>query len=208
MRGNHMLKKLSLLTLLCLGCANSATPRRPASAHPEDHFSHLPPGGRRSLHGMVLFGRGKYFLEHIPMLQPPHDFQIIAEVKLSANGQLLARDFSQQGFTLKPAQNFSLNDYVAGRLRKFSGSIHDGSFEQGGPVLKGLENVQVEVTEYKVIRQLPGEDSAAALTFRDGANEFETNVIRPEQNFQRIRNITTAKELWCVRGPDFFEPCN
>lgn len=174
----------------------------------EDHFAHLPEGGRRSLHGMVLFGAGPYFLEHIPMLTAPHDFQIIAEVQLTGeNGEALTFDFSKSGFTFKPATNFSLNDYVAGRLRSFAGSIHKGSFEQGGPVVDGLHKVNVVVKEYKKIRSLPATSQEQVIRVSDGTNTFESNVIRPQQSIQKIRNVTTGVELWCVKGPDFFEPC-
>lgn len=176
--------------------------------HPEDHFSHLPTGGRRALHGMVLFGAGPYFLEHIPMLTPPHDFQIITEVTLkNKNGVAVKLDLSRQGFTLKPSSTFSLNDYVAGRLKNFTASIHRGSFEQGGQVVSGLEAVMVEIQSYRIIRQLPGQSQEKWIQLNDGKNLFESNVIRPNQNVQLIRNASTGEILWCVKGPDFFDPC-
>lgn len=176
--------------------------------HPEDHFSHLPIGGRRALHGMVVFGSGPYFLEHIPMLTPPHDFQIITEVVLkNKNGLRLNFDFSNQGFTLKPSSNFSLNDYVAGRLKIFTASIHQGSFEQGGRIIAGLENVSVEIQSYKVIRQLPAQEQEQWIKLTDGKSTFESNVIRPNQNIQLIRNTSNGKTLWCVKAPDFFDSC-
>lgn len=177
--------------------------------HPEDHFSHLPAGGRRALHGMVVFGAGPYFLEHIPMLTPPHDFQIITEVVLkNKNGTSVNYDFSHKGFTLKPNSSFSLNDYVAGRLQAFAGAIYQGSFEQDGKVLSGLENVSVEIKSYKVIRQLPGaQTSETSVRLTDGKNSFESNVIRSNQNVQLIRNVNTEKVLWCVNAPDFFDSC-
>ncbi|MBK7961293.1 MAG: hypothetical protein IPK04_08855 [Bdellovibrionales bacterium] len=70
--------ELLLSIFLCLGFSNANA----SDHHPEDHFSHLPQGGRKGLHGMVLFGSDPYFLEHIPMLTPPHDFQIITEIIL------------------------------------------------------------------------------------------------------------------------------
>jgi hypothetical protein len=178
--------------------------------HPEDHFSHLPMGGRRALHGMVVFGSGPYFLEHIPTLTPPHDFQIITEVVLkNKNGVSLNLDLSSQGFTLKPSSNFSLNDYVAGRLKIFTASIHQGSFEQGGEIITDLENVTVEILTYKMIRQLPTQEPEQGqwIKLSDGKNTFESNVIRPNQNIQLIRNISNGKKLWCVKAPDFFDSC-
>lgn len=179
-----------------------------AAAGPEDHFSHLPQGGRRSLHGMVLFGAGPYFLEHIPMLTPPHDFQVIAQVRLKdVSGAPVSRDFSSEGFTFKPSANFSLNDYVAGRLKNFSGSIHQGSFEQGGEMIPGLSRVNVEVIEYKLIRQLPAASTQSDLQLTDGTSTFALNIIRPEKSLQIIRNVTKDVRLWCVTEPDFIEPC-
>jgi len=176
--------------------------------HPEDHFAHLPTGGRKALHGMVLFGSGPYFLEHIPMLTPPHDFQIIVQASLfDKNGSPVTDDFSMQGFTLKPDENFSLNDYVAGRLKKFSASIYSGSFEQDGQPVAHLQNVVIEISEYKVIRQLPSQAKQQSFVLSDGKTSFVSNVITPTQNIQQIINATTGQSLWCVQGPDFFEPC-
>jgi hypothetical protein len=178
-------------------------------AHTDHNFSHLPIGGRKALHGMVVFGSGPYFLEHIPMLTPPHDFQIITEVVLkNKNGSLINQNFSNKGFTLKPSSSFSLNDYVAGRLQVFTGSIFQGSFEQNGRMVPSLDEVTVQVKSYKVIRQLPGSSTSETLIqLSDGKSTFESNVIRPQQNFQMIRNVKTGEVLWCVKAPDFFESC-
>ncbi len=193
---------LAYFSMLGISSANS-------SKHTHDQFAQLPEGGRRALHGMVLFGSGPYFLEHIPMLTQPHDFQIITEVILkNHNGNKLKLDFSHQGFTLKPNTSFSLNDYIAGRLKTFSGSVHQGSFEQNGQIVSGLENVSVEIVTYKTIRQLPTVKTQEKwIAVSDGKNSFESNVINPNQNFQLIRNANTGKVIWCVKAPDFFDPC-
>ena len=197
---------LVLLAVLFFGCTSPG--RGPAASGPESQFAALAEGGREGLHGMVLYGAGPYYLEHIPMLTKPHDFQIIAQVELTdTDGQPVTQDFSQRGFSLKPAAQFSLNDYVSGRLRDFSGSIHDGSFELGGPVLPGMQAIQVRVVEYKVIRQLPADAKSTVFKVADGHNTFESNAIRPSMSIQKIRNVTADRQLWCVTGPDFFEPC-
>lgn len=169
---------------------------------------HEAPGGRIGLHGMVLVGAGPYFMEHIPMLMPPHDFQIISEVKLmDGNGQEVKRDFSQGTFTLRPDRAFSLNNYITSTLRTFQGAIFEGGFEQGGRILPGLENVKVVLVEHKLLRSLPAQVSEKTFRFSDGKNDFSSNFIRPEESIQRIENLTIHKNLWCVKGPDFFEPC-
>lgn len=180
----------------------------PTDHSPEDHFAHLSAGGRRALHGMVLFGAGPYFLEHIPMLVPPHDFQIITEVALKDKvGHSLKVDFSGAGFTLKPSIHFSLNDYVAGRLKQFTASIYRGSFEKGGQLIEGLGEVTVVIQSYKAIRQLPTSSGESWIQMTDGKSIFKSNVIQPSQNIQLIRNQSTGQTLWCVKAPDFFEPC-
>lgn len=174
---------------------------------PQNHF-HLPEGGRKGLHGMVLYGSsGVYFLDHIPMEQAPHDLQVIAQVKLKTkNGHAVTtQDFSKATFTLKPNTNFSLNDYTAGRLQKFSGDIYVGGFEQGGSVL--TDNVEVEVAQIKLVRQIPSTSAGTSIELSDGTNTFEINVMTPTQNVQSVKNKSTGQELWCVKGPDFFEPC-
>ncbi len=169
----------------------------------------LPKKGRMGLHGMVVFGSGPYFFDHIPMLMPPHDFQVTTEVELRVNGKPLNADFSKDGFTFKPHGMFSLNDYVVGRLKKFSGAIYHGSFEGDGTVVPGLENVEAEVIFHRMAHALPWNGDAETLRVQDTANNlFEINAITPTQNFQSIRNSSTGKTLWCVVGPDFIDSCD
>ncbi len=177
--------------------------------HHEGRYAHLPIDGRRALHGMVLFGSGPYFLEHIPMLTPPHDFQIVTEVVLKdKNGKKLKFDFSNEGFTLKPISHFSLNDYIAGRFQKFSGAIYKGNFETTGQIIRGFENITVEMKSNLFVSQLPnGPSRVQTLHFSDGKNTFETNFIKKDSNFQSIRNVELQKDIWCVKGPDFIDPC-
>jgi hypothetical protein len=168
----------------------------------------LTPGGRLGFHGMVVYGDGPYYLDHIPMLMAPHDFQVIARVELkNSSGQPITMDFSDQGFTFEPAGNFSLDDYISGRLSTFKGAIHKGGFEQGGPIIPGLESVQVQVQKVIFARQLPTNSNQAWFEVSDRQNSFVINVITPARSMQLIMNSTTGKTLWCVQGPDFGPPC-
>ncbi len=40
---------------------------------------------QRGFHGQLLFGRGPFYLSHLPMYAPPHNFQAIYEVEFSAD---------------------------------------------------------------------------------------------------------------------------
>jgi hypothetical protein len=134
---------------------------------------------------------------------------VITEVRLKdAKGVEVHADFSKQGFTLEPKTSFSLNDFIAGRLIKFSGTIHQGGFEQGGPIVPGLEEVAVEVVNYQLIRHLPADSTEKVFHITDGVTSFESAIITPQSNQQLIRNVTTGAVLWCVKGPDFFDACH
>lgn len=67
----------TFLSTQILAC--SAEPLRNVSSVP------LQPGGRSGLHGMVVFGKGTYFIEHIPMLHPPHDFRSSQALRSQTN---------------------------------------------------------------------------------------------------------------------------
>jgi len=179
--------------------------------HPAREVSsaQLQPGGRSGLHGMVIFGKGSYFIEHIPMLHPPHDFQIVASITIKNNlGKILQPDLSGQGFTLKPAENFSLNDLIQGQFKSFKAEIYEGSFEQNGKLVSGLENVIIEINKIALARQLPDTSKEKFFEVTDAAlNTFRTAIITPENNTQMIKNTSTDKTLWCVVGPDFFDFC-
>lgn len=182
---------------------------QPGHLHQNQPTLNLQPGGRKSLHGMVIFGNGSYFIEHIPMLHPPHDFQIIASVKIhDINGNTLKPNLANEGFTLKPNNQFSLNDFLAGKIKRFSAEIYQGSFEQSGSILNGYEKVEIAIQKIELARQLPDESNQNFFEAIDSSgNIFKSSIITPKNNVQQILNKTTSKQLWCVVGPDFFEPC-
>jgi hypothetical protein len=204
--GTSPAKKSATETTTAVSSGSSATSA--GSSAGGSNSVALPAGGRMAMHGMVVFGAGPYFLEHIPMLSPPHDWQIIAEVSFTdAKGKPVVADFSNAGFTFNPSASFSLNDYVSGSVHEFTGTIFKGSFEKGGTAVDGLDGVLVAVKELKLVRQLPSAATQKTFTVIDAKNHYETNVIRTDDNVQRIRNTTTNTTLWCVVAPDFFEPC-
>jgi hypothetical protein len=150
-------------------------------------------GDRAGLHGMVLFGRAHYFLEHIPMFQRPHNEQLVMRVSLrDANGAVIERDFGDAGYTVKPTTQFSLDDLTLGKRVTFTGDIHRGSFETGGPVL--LRNVKVSVDEVLVARNLPGSEPIASdeqeyFLVGDADDAYVTNMIRDSRGVQHIMRV-------------------
>ena len=108
----------------------------------------LPPHGRMAAHNMVIYGNGNYFVDHIPMLRQPHDFQIIAAVDLlDGNGKPIHPDLSKGAFVLTPT-SFPLNDYLSCKIKTMTGAILAGS--EGGPPVPGLKKVQVIVKVFQI----------------------------------------------------------
>ena len=168
----------------------------------------LPGEGRMGLHGMVIFGDGLYYLSHIPMLKLPHDMQIVKSVKIrDVEGNVIVPDFSQDTFTVRPSSQFSLNNFAKGDISSFKGNIHKGNFEQDAPVQ--ISDVTIEIVDTEVLRSLPSSDSekTSSIEISDGTNRYSIAIIKPDNNIQKIENVTSAKRLWCVVGPDFFSSC-
>ncbi|MBC7467591.1 MAG: hypothetical protein H7256_16490 [Bdellovibrio sp.] len=202
--------KLAITILLAAINASACTTatRHVAGNHEQAVLSLPSEGGRVSVHGMVIFGSGPYFIEHIPMLHAPHDFQIVASVEiLDKTGKLLTPDFSNQGFTFEPSANFSLDDFMAGKITHIEGSIHEGSFEQGGKIIPGFESIVIAVTKMNLVRQLPSEGAQTFFEVSDLKYTYQTNIITPKNSVQNLENKTLHKNLWCVVGPDFYDPC-
>ena len=41
-----------------------------------------PAADRPSIHGMLLFGRDRLYLSHLPMARPPHNYQLVFQATL------------------------------------------------------------------------------------------------------------------------------
>ena len=150
-------------------------------------------GDRMGLHGMVLFGRTNYVLEHIPTFARPHNEQLVMRVSLAtAAGAPIEHDFSDQGYSIRPTTQFSLDDLSLGKRVAFAGNIHRGNFEQGAPVL--LANVKITVEEVLIARNLPGGEAIGAdeqeyFIVGDAEDAYATNFIREARGFQQILRI-------------------
>ena len=150
-------------------------------------------GDRSGLHGMVLFGRTNFFLEHIPMFSRPHNEQLVMRVTLkTAAGADVTNDFSDQGYSVRPTTQFSLDDLTLGKRVAFVGNVHRGNFEENGPLL--LSNVKVSVDEVLVARNLPGGEPIAAdeqeyFIVGDAEDAYATNFIRDARGFQQILRV-------------------
>src|SRR5690606_31138916 len=112
-------------------------------------------GDRVGGHGMALFGHRNYYLAHIPIFSRPHNEQLVMKVQLiGEDGQAIDHNFGAEGFSLSPDTHISLDDMANGDVVTYTGNIHQGNFEHGGPVV--FENVSVTIEKVLVARNLPG----------------------------------------------------
>ena len=193
-------------------------------------------GDRVGTHGMAVFGRrGGYFLEHIPMYSPPHDEQLVMRVSLrTAAGAPLEADLSDQGYSVRPTTEFSLDDLVLREHATFIGDIHRGNFEAGGPVIH--PGVTVAIDDILVSRRVPAPDRLAPAYFVVGdasGAAYATNAIRDSRGDQQIVRLAAfprpmpphcalelteaearevvsaagAATLGCLRPPEYVDPC-
>lgn len=105
-------------------------------------------------HGHLLFGQGPFYLSHLPLYAPPHNYQAIYEVEFPANASSLKEGLKQKlangSFaTFAPSSNpanraESSTDFKIPQLtclakasgdQVFWGEIHADHFERGGKKL-------------------------------------------------------------------------
>ena len=195
------------LALILTGCTDGAQKRDPSApgtggkvddpvstaGSMREMHGHHHDGDRHGLHGMALFGRNHHYLEHIPMFERPHNEQLVMRVTLrDAQGTTIDTDFSDQGYSVKPTSQFSLDDVTLRRKATFIGDVHRGNFEAGGPLLK--RGVRITVDAILVARNLPGAEPIAVgeqeyFLIGEPDDAYLTNYIRDARGFQQILRV-------------------
>ena len=218
-------------------------------------------GDRVGGHGMALFGHRNYYLSHIPVFSRPHNEQLAMKVELTdRDGQLIDHDFGTEGYSLSPDTHISLDDMANAEVTTYTGTIHKGNYEHGGPAV--FADVTIRIESVLIARNLPGNneiDDGVQHYFLlgDEKEAFLLNYIRLKRGYQQVISLkdsglsevpglsplkallvsvkskdrlpgqmesvftlersgtevpptfelSTEKELWCLKGPDFFQPC-
>jgi hypothetical protein len=118
------------------------------------------------IHGMLLFGEQRVYLSHLPMFDPPHNFQVLLQVTMSggdsdprsaylgdraATGAKLYTFVPEEFPMLGLAGSFGQPPSVT----SFGGTIFRGHFERGGSQL--LTGVTATVDEVLYLEQLDGD---------------------------------------------------
>ena len=119
-----------------------------------------PSTDRPSTHGMLVFGRARVFLSHLPMSRTPHDYQLVFEAGLPA--AVLAQYRSDAAahpaelYTLEPASQWVLPNTIT-RDTMFLAHLYRGHFERGG--VRIAADIPVTVRQVVMFRRFVPNDS-------------------------------------------------
>ena len=158
-------------------------------------------GNDVGIHGMLLFGEGKLYLSHLPMFDPPHNFQALLRVTLSGEGtdprSAYLKDRAATGaklYTFVP-EEFPMSGLVGDSAQpppvtSFKGFIFHGHFERGGTRL--LAGVTASVDEVVYLEELDGfakpldGQKLEYLCFGEPGELFLAHIITNRPSFDHI----------------------
>lgn len=115
---------------------------------------------RPSTHGMLMFGRDRVFLSHLPMSRAPHDYQLVFEAGLPestlAQYRLDVASHPDSIYTLEPAAQWILPNTIS-RDTTFSAHLYRGHFERGGTRI--ASDISVTVLALIMFRRFDATDT-------------------------------------------------
>ncbi|MBI3548124.1 MAG: hypothetical protein HY078_03625 [Elusimicrobia bacterium] len=158
---------------------------------------------RPDTHGMLLVGKNTTFISHLPMFHSPHDYQSIAEVRLSLSGRDPRAEYvadqattKAKFYTLVPQAKWVLPDQITNK-RSFLADIYRGHFERGGEAI--LEGVTVEIVNVVHFRKFDRSEHANQnfdhpryIVFGKGGEGFLAHLIRNKPDFDEILEATLS----------------
>lgn len=168
---------------------------------PEHH--HEPNAEHPAVHGMLMVGKARVLMSHLPMFHAPHDYQIILETSLSAPGfdprQKYVGDRHATEtliYTWVP-KPFVLSDLLKAHPAPpaMVGTIFRGHFERGGIAITD-DNVAARVECILYSRRLVATDPASAdrryVLFGNPSEPFLAHLITRPPDFDQITAVEIA----------------
>ncbi len=164
-------------------------------------------GGDVGVHGMLMVGEDAIFLSHLPMFQPPHNFQVLLRVTLSAEGADPRRQYLDDRatsdtklYTFVP-EEFPIGDLIGQspappKVTSFNGAIFRGHFERGGTQL--LSDVTASVEKVLRFAELDPEAKPSEgqeltyLCFGDHGDLYMAHRITARPSFDHVLSFQTV----------------
>lgn len=166
-----------------------------------DHGDHGDHGGSdpdtTGGHGMLVFGERPVYFSHLPMYMSPHNFQVLLEVQLDADGAEALAASRADGwdgiYTFDPVK-FPIADLApsdgSDPLKTMQGHLVEGHFERGGTRIASSIVVDVakvvHFEELDVTAKRGEDDQLQYLAFGEPGRIFLAHRIRARPNFDHI----------------------
>lgn len=170
------------LAALLVACASrDAGP--PAASH----------GDHVGVHNMTLFGSGAghLYLSHIPLYDPPHDLQLVLEVRIVSGVPAAEQRFGATGFTISP-ERLSLTELASGTRKRLTATIHAGNVESGGPAIHRDVVFEVKQVLHRstLVRSMPESPTLAYLAVGSPSEAYLVHLIDRAPSFEQVLAIT------------------
>jgi glyoxylase-like metal-dependent hydrolase (beta-lactamase superfamily II) len=152
-----------------------------------------------STHGMLLFGRERVFLSHLPMSRAPHDYQLVFEAQLPEDVLRQYRSdvaaHPNEPYTLEPASQWVLPRTIR-TDSVFRAHVYRGHFERGG--VRIASDVAVTVRQVVMFRKLEPTDipqPGAWFTVGSAAEQFLIHRIAGRGDVDEVLTLCPGARL-------------
>ncbi len=164
-----------------------------AHAAMAQHHPHHEP---LSTHGMLIFGTGKIFANHLPMFHIPHAQQAVWGITMNAAATAQYLDAKKKNpneiFTILP-EPFVLSDMIA-NPHPFKAALYLGHFERGGKEL--VPEVTITPEDLLIHKKLSGDEkiiSSRWTLIGDLSESFLIHEIQGAPGFDQIAQLDVSQ---------------
>lgn len=146
-------------------------------------------------HGMLVFGEQVLYFSHLPMFHPPHNFQVLLEVRLGHDAtQALSEDrrlHPAEVYTFDPDEFAIAELDPSGQVRpSITGTLVHGHFERGGtPIATEVTAEVVQVVHFSkldVNAPRPDGEPMSYLCFGRPGELFLAHQIEGRPSFDHV----------------------
>lgn len=144
------------------------------------------------VHGMLLFGNDPFFLSHLPMNFPPHDYQAILEVELDGHLRKKALSTDSAPYRTIYPEPFVLAKKLSEK-GSFKAALFSGHFERGGKNA-GEGNFRIKrIVYFKKLNPSEKTDPKEFLAFGSASQVFLAHRLSGKgPDFDQITAVSGA----------------
>lgn len=148
-------------------------------------------------HGMLVFGEDPVYFSHLPMFGPPHNFQVLLEVRLSEDARetmITDRSNGWDGYYTFDPEQFPITDLAPPDDREpltaIEGTLVRGHFERGGKPIAHSVSVDVSkvvyFSELDVTAERSDDDALSYLAFGHPNETYFAHEISGRPSYDQV----------------------